>query len=198
LQEEFLHAAGIPLAMVNILTAIPRTPLFDRLEREGRLDNSGDLSSFGTINTNVIPRLMTKQALCEGYLQLMRDLYTPEAYFARLDAMYLDAAPLPPSARTRYLRRHPRAWLKAGLRGVLEVAYIVAQLMTKVPQEELRRAYRSQLWKIIGRRPSLHLLRIYAIKCALHYHFDRLIAQMVVEQKQSYGVSTAEKEAVRA
>jgi hypothetical protein len=28
------------------------------------------------------------------------------------------------------------------------------------------------------------LLRIYAVKCALHYHFDRLIAQMKAERAE--------------
>jgi len=36
----------------------------------------------------------------------------------------------------------------------------------------------------------LHLLRVYAIKCALHYHFDRLIAQMHLEQERVTGLTT--------
>ncbi len=192
IQREFLQAARIPLAMVNILTAIPRTPLFARLEKAGRLDNSGDLASFGTVSTNVIPQQMTRQALCEGYLQLMRDLYTPDAYFGRLDALYLDGAALPPSARARYLRRHPWKWLKAGARSLLEVVFIMTQLMRGVPQRDLRRDYAKRMWTALRRRPSLHLLRVYAIKCALHYHFDRLIAQMHLEQERVTGF-TAER-----
>ena len=81
LQRRFLEAARIPLAMVNVLVAIPRTPLFSRLEAEGRLDNSGDMAHFGTISTNVIPRRISRRALCDGYLDLMRGLYAPGRLF---------------------------------------------------------------------------------------------------------------------
>jgi len=36
-QYEFLQAAGIPIVMLGLLQAIPRTPLYERLERAGRL-----------------------------------------------------------------------------------------------------------------------------------------------------------------
>jgi hypothetical protein len=175
--------------MGNILTAIPRTPLFTRLEKAGRLDNSGDLASFGTVSTNVIPQQMNRQALCAGYLQVMRGLYTPDTYFGRLDAPYLDSAALPPSARARYLRRHRWKWLKAGARSLLELVFIMTQLMRGVLQRDLRRDYAKQMWTALRRRPGLHLLRVYAIKCALHYHFDRLITQMHLEQERVTGLT---------
>ena len=43
-QRRFVKEARIVNAMVNILVAIPRTPLYKRLHSEGRLDNSGDAS----------------------------------------------------------------------------------------------------------------------------------------------------------
>ena len=182
LQRRFLEAARIPLAMVNVLVAIPRTPLFSRLEAEGRLDNSGDMAHFGTISTNVIPRRISRRTLCDGYLDLMRDLYTPDAYFGRLNALYLDSPPLASSARTRYLRRHPWKRLKASAWSAVEVLFLFIQLMRGIPDEALRRDYRSRLWTVIRRRPSLALLRVYAIKCALHFHFAQLITQMFAER----------------
>ena len=184
LQRRFLAAARIPLAMVNILTAIPRTPLYERLGREGRLDDSGELSNFGTISTNVIPTRINRQDLCDGYLELMRDLYAPDAYFGRMDSLYLEGKPIPPSAQTRWLRRHPWRRIKAQAWTVLEVTYIIIALMCGAPDPVLKRDYRRRLWAVIRRRPRLHLLRIYAVKCALHYHFDRLIAQMKAERAE--------------
>ena len=184
LQRRFLEAARIPLAMVNVLTAIPRTPLYERLGREGRLDDSGELSNFGTISTNVIPKRISRQALCDGYLTLMRDLYAPDAYFGRMDSLYLDGAAIPPNARTRWLRRHPWRWLKAQVWTVLEVIYIVVGLMRGIPDAALKRDYRRRLWTVMRRRPRLRLLRIYAVKCALHWHFTRLIAQMNTERAE--------------
>jgi radical SAM superfamily enzyme YgiQ (UPF0313 family) len=184
LQRRFLAAARIPLAMVNILTAIPRTPLYERLGREGRLDDSGELSNFGTISTNVIPTRINRQDLCDGYLELMRDLYAPDAYFGRMDSLYLEGKPIPPSAHTRWLRRHPWRRIKAQAWTVLEVTYIIIGLMRGAPDPVLKRDYRRRLWAVIRRRPRLRLLRIYAVKCALHYHFDRLIAQMKAERAE--------------
>ena len=184
LQRRFLAAARIPLAMVNVLTAIPRTPLYERLGREGRLDDSGELSNFGTISTNVIPTRISRQDLCDGYLELMRDLYAPDAYFGRMDSLYLEGKPIPPSAHTRWLRRHPWRRIKAQAWTVLEVTYIIIGLMRGAPDPVLKRDYRRRLWTVIRRRPRLRLLRIYAVKCALHYHFDRLIAQMKAERAE--------------
>src|SRR5690606_34434981 len=36
-QRRFIEDSGIQVAMVGLLTALPRTPLYRRLEREGRL-----------------------------------------------------------------------------------------------------------------------------------------------------------------
>jgi len=50
-QRQFVQESRIPLAMMGMLHAIPKTPLHDRLAAEGRLDPS-DEPEFGT---NVIP-----------------------------------------------------------------------------------------------------------------------------------------------
>ena len=114
----------------------------------------------------------------------MRDLYRPDAYFDRLDALYLREKLPPALARTRYLRRHPWRWLKSCSWSVAEVLFIYTRLMRGVPDESLRRDYRLRLWTVVKRRPRLHLLRVYAIKCALHFHFDRLITRMLAERAQ--------------
>jgi radical SAM superfamily enzyme YgiQ (UPF0313 family) len=182
LQSRFLSEAHIALAMVNVLVAIPRTPLFARLSSEGRLDNSGEMAGFGTISTNVIPKLIGRQALCDGYLELMQELYTTKAYFGRLDAMYLDSEPALPIGRARYLLGHPMRRLWSVLGSVVEVAAVFMLLMRGIPDAALRHDYRSRLWNVVRRRPRIALLRVYVIKCALHFHFDRLIAQMLAER----------------
>ena len=82
------------------------------------------------------------------------------------------------------LRRHPWRWAKAQIWTVLEVTYIIAGLMRGIEDKALKRDYRRRLWTVIRRRPQLRLLRIYAVKCALHHHFDRLIAQMKIERAE--------------
>jgi biotin synthase-like enzyme len=61
-QREFLREARIPHVMVGMLTPIPKTPLYDRLAREGRLDPD-DMSEYGT---SIIPLRMSRQALRDG------------------------------------------------------------------------------------------------------------------------------------
>jgi hypothetical protein len=78
------------------------------------------------------------------------------------------------------MRRHPWLRLKAWSWSVTEVLFLFIQLMRGIPDKSLRRDYRLRLWTVVKRRPSIQLLRTYAIKCALHYHFTRLIAEMVV------------------
>jgi radical SAM superfamily enzyme YgiQ (UPF0313 family) len=181
-QRRFIHESRIALAMINILVAIPKTPLFARLEREGRIDNSGELANFGTISTNVVPARLNRDTLCEGYLELMRDIYEPQAFFSRLDAIYLQGKPRPPLGSDLYLQRDFPRRVKKIAWNALETGYIIVQLMRTVPSRAQRRAYRRRLWNVIRRRPSLSLLHFYAVKFGQHYHIDRLIGQMTLDR----------------
>jgi radical SAM superfamily enzyme YgiQ (UPF0313 family) len=89
-QFEFLRRAEIPIVMLSVLLAVPRTPLYARLESEGRLYRTdvetGDLGHYvGTAGgTNFHPRHMTREQLKRGQEDLYRRLYEPEAFAARL------------------------------------------------------------------------------------------------------------------
>ena len=85
-QIEFIQESRISFSMSGMLSAIPKTPLHERLAREGRLDLA-DRSEFGT---NVIPLQIGREELLDGYLRVLNELYEPEAYFARTDALFLD------------------------------------------------------------------------------------------------------------
>jgi radical SAM superfamily enzyme YgiQ (UPF0313 family) len=82
-QIEFIQQAGIPFAMVGLLTAIKGTDLYDRLEREGRLlkESQGDSVNF---SLNIVPE-MDRQVLLEGYKRVLRTIYDPSLknYFER-------------------------------------------------------------------------------------------------------------------
>ena len=176
-QRRFIHEARIVMATVTTLYAIPTTPLFDRMRKEGRLIESGvAVAHPASHRTNIVPLQMSGEALSEGFLRLMRDLYASDAYFARADALYFDTRLSPNAARRRYLRRHPWRWFKARGWATLETAHMFVQLM-RLPDMELRREYRRRLWNVLRRRPSLTVVRAYCIKCALHFHYDRLIRQ---------------------
>ena len=61
-QERFLREARISTAMVGMLSAIPRTPLYDRLKAAGRLDEDDDPAH----GTNVLPVNMTRAGVERG------------------------------------------------------------------------------------------------------------------------------------
>jgi hypothetical protein len=50
--------------------------------------------------------------------------------------------------------------------------------MRLVPEPALRREYRRRLWNVLKRRPHISVLRGYCVKCALHFHYNRLIGRM--------------------
>ena len=77
---EFIQNAAIPYAMIGMLGALPNTPLYARLEKEGRLrpDFIGD--QFGL--TNVVTRMPLSQML-SGYRRVLETVYNPEIYFQR-------------------------------------------------------------------------------------------------------------------
>jgi radical SAM superfamily enzyme YgiQ (UPF0313 family) len=178
-QRRFVQEARIVSAMVNMLVAIPRTPLYTRLASEGRLDLSEDAAAFGAFGTNVLPRRLSREALRAGYVELMRALYAREAYFDRLDELYIKERLQLGRARSRYLRRHPLRWFRLNARLLAEAAAIFVLLMRGVPDRVLRREYRRRLLRLVRHRRDPEIIQTYAIKCAMHYHAHRMVQEMV-------------------
>jgi radical SAM superfamily enzyme YgiQ (UPF0313 family) len=170
-QRRFIREARIVNALVNMLVAIPKTPLHARLIGEGRFD-AAEEPIYGT---NVIPLKMTRAELRDGAFSVMRDLYRPDAYFDRLDALYLDLRLKPEQARIRYLQRHPWKRLKANALFLAQAIVVFLRLMRGVPDATLRREYRRRLWRVLRHRPEPIVLRLYALKCAIHYHLHTMI-----------------------
>jgi len=71
-QYQFITQSGIQGAMVGLLTALPKTPLYDRLKKEGRLLPGANDSDNTKQGTNVIPLRMKYEEMIERY----RGLYT--------------------------------------------------------------------------------------------------------------------------
>ncbi|GBC85754.1 Hopanoid C-2 methylase [bacterium HR11] len=70
LQYRFIRESGIQAAMIGLLTAVPRTPLYERLQREGRLRPYVDESDNTKLSTNVIPLRMDYRVMVEKYREL--------------------------------------------------------------------------------------------------------------------------------
>ena len=81
-QREFIERTSIPWAMTGFLQAIATTPLWDRLERQGRLfTENTSISNFSTPNfRTTLPR----QFLLEGLRNLIASLYDADAFLERV------------------------------------------------------------------------------------------------------------------
>lgn len=80
-QIDFIRESAIPLAMVGLLSALPDTQLWRRLDKEGRL--LGEASGNNTnCSLNFVPK-MNAARLIEGYQSIMRTIYKPSEYYQR-------------------------------------------------------------------------------------------------------------------
>ena len=84
LQYRFIRDSGIQAAMVGLLTALPRTPLYERLKREGRLLAQADHTDNTRVGTNIIPKRMSSREMVDGYIALYRRLLSDRAIAERL------------------------------------------------------------------------------------------------------------------
>jgi radical SAM superfamily enzyme YgiQ (UPF0313 family) len=187
-QRRFVQDARIVHAMVNMLVAIPRTPLYKRLEAEGRLDLSANFEGMGELGTNILPRGFSRDALRRGYVALMQELYAPAAYFDRVDSLYLGLGMTPGRVKARARSRRPRLWLRTNARLLLEACAILTLLMRGVPDPALRREYRRRMLRGLWRRRSPSVLQQYAIKCAMHFHVHTMVQQMLVQPQPETGI----------
>jgi radical SAM superfamily enzyme YgiQ (UPF0313 family) len=165
-QREFLRLARVAHGSIGMLSAIPKTPLYARLAREGRLDPD-DVPAYGT---NVIPLRMSREELRAGFVRVMNEVYEPVAFFERLEDLFLrHRIPFTPArARTRPWYSWRR--LRIGATDVLSAAVVLLRLLRASPDARLRREYVRRLLRFVRQRRDPGLLLIFAIKCAMHYH----------------------------
>jgi radical SAM superfamily enzyme YgiQ (UPF0313 family) len=155
-QIEFIRESAIPLAMVGLLTALPDTQLWRRLEREGRLlsESTGN-NTDGSLN--FIPRMDTER-LIAGYKTILRTIYSPGEYYRRaLNCL----------ERVTTLEQEPR---RSGLlHDVVTFTRVVVAL-------GIRDRARGEFWRYLGQAFSQHRERFAeAVRlAAMGHHFRKL------------------------
>ncbi len=107
--ERFITRAPAPIAGVSLLNAPRNTPLYERLQAEGRLRGE-DFSGEWQLQTNIVPLGMTAGQLRDGYRALLRRLYEPAAFEARLEG-WLEGVDYFTDIYTRR-KQDPRQFLK--------------------------------------------------------------------------------------
>src|SRR5687767_8896125 len=156
LQMKFIRESGIPLAMVGLLTALPDTQLWRRLEKEGRLlDVSTGNNTDCTIN--FVPR-MDANRLVEGYKNVIRNIYSPAEYYRRaLDCL----------SRFHQNRIEPR---KVSLRDDLRAFFNI--ILTLGIRDRSRREFWSYFYQLLRHhtRDFAHGLTL----AAMGYHFRQV------------------------
>lgn len=153
-QIEFIQRSGIVTAMVGMLQAPIGTKLYERLKGEGRLVGaaSGDNVDGAT---NIVP-LMSREALYEGYRSVLRHLYAPQQYYARVKTFLQEY-------------RLPRIQEPLGLQHIL--AFFRSIVHLGIVGRERAEYWRLFRWTLFS-RPRLFPL---AITLAIYgYHFRQV------------------------
>jgi len=153
---DFVEATAIPQALFSMLQALPNTPLWKRLQTEGRLlegKQEGDIHQ--TTLTNFIPTRPLEE-LAREYVSCFWKLYEPERYLARVYRHFLEMRPIPHKKKFRM----PELM---DIRGLLIIFW----------RQGFKRNTRFQFWRqmfsIIRRNPGV--FEHYLTSCALLEHF---------------------------
>jgi len=75
-QFDFITQSGIQAAMIGLLTALPKTPLYHRLQDEQRLIPDANHADNTKLVTNIIPKQMAYAEMVRGYRNLYHRLLT--------------------------------------------------------------------------------------------------------------------------
>jgi radical SAM superfamily enzyme YgiQ (UPF0313 family) len=164
-QARFIEQAGIPTAMVGLLSAGPGTRLYDRLAAENRLvtdlPSGNNALSEGALN--FIPK-MGRDILIEGYKTLLKRLYDPRSYYSRV-LTYLKQHGLVEKSRGGFHQAITPSQLAVGVRILWRLGI----------RERGRRAFWAYMTKVCLTRPTkIEQAFIFAAK---GYHLRTITRQ---------------------
>jgi radical SAM superfamily enzyme YgiQ (UPF0313 family) len=150
-QVDFIQASGIVTAMVGQLQAPPGTRLIARMWQEGRLRGQSTGNNTDS-STNIIPK-MGLEALRDGYLWLLSEIFSPKPAYRRI--------------RT-FLRQFKRPKIRQPLSVRTPWIFLRALYYLGVEGKE-----RWEYWKLLAwtlfTRPKLFSVAIKAAMLAHHY-----------------------------
>ena len=158
---DFIQEAGIPRAMAGLLSALKKTNLYNRLEKEGRLlhESAGNNVS---VELNFVPEL-DRDFIISEYKRVLRELYDPSLknFFERCLTMFEHLKP----------RRGPVRMRKAELRALMKS--IRYQLLS-------RKQGASYLWFLLRTLMRYPRMLPNAVRMAIMgYHFEKITTQTV-------------------
>jgi len=138
-QIQFIERAAIPWAMTGFLHAVPRTPLHDRMKKEGRLiESRGDSNDFTPPNFHTA---LPPAVLLRGFQKTIASIYDPAKFYERAWR----------SLRSWQSRNCQRPARQPTLGSIIKI------VLRSIWHQGLRSSYRGAYWKyffqIIARYP---------------------------------------------
>lgn len=182
-QKRFLEQSRITSSMIGMLHAIPKTPLYDRLAEEGRLDFADDLE-FGT---NIYPLNMTREELRSGYLDVLTEVHDVNAFFDRLDELFIKEGMNLGNRQTEYnsyWKKHPLQWLKSQAYDQTAAQFAYYRLMKSVPDPKLREIYRARINNLFHHRKEGGVRFYYVLKAMIHWHVHRMVTSFTSGERK--------------
>jgi radical SAM superfamily enzyme YgiQ (UPF0313 family) len=89
-QRSFIDGLPIAAAMIGLLTALPNTALWRRLDKEGRLRSDATGDQFGRPNFDPV---LDERMLLKGYRDLLASIYSPRSFYARCEKLVRELGP---------------------------------------------------------------------------------------------------------
>jgi radical SAM superfamily enzyme YgiQ (UPF0313 family) len=157
-QRRFIQETGVVTAMVGLLNALPRTPLFARLKEEGRIIRETTGNNLDAV-LNFVPKL-DRDVLIEGYRALVKQLYAPKTYYRRALKFLREYRPRGPSI--------PMTWNDA--MAFLRSLWVLG----------IRTRGRREYWKYLTKSLIFHPRAFSEAACIaiMGHHFRRVAASL--------------------
>jgi radical SAM superfamily enzyme YgiQ (UPF0313 family) len=158
-QIAFIQESGIATAMVGLLMAETGTKLYERLDREGRIEHvtTGD-NTDGELN--FIPRL-NPELLRSGYRRIVHTIYSPREYYQRVRTFL---------SEYRMPKTGPKSRSKWDMRALLKTVWRIG----------IVRSGRGYFWRLI-----FHVVSKYptvfaeAVRIAIYgFHFRKVAEEL--------------------
>jgi len=171
-QFDFAQRTGIGTPFVSVLSPIPSTPLYARLQQEGRLRLDDELVWFE-------PKRLSRDRLKAGYYELNSRLYATSAFFERVFGLQLRSAGYQNRRREARRNRSQGGFRLGAAMSALTMAYrLVCELARHKKLASVGGAYFAAWWRRnlpLG-RDALDLGEFLAL-CARHWHCLRVSEQ---------------------
>lgn len=176
--QAFVEQTNIPQPMLGILQALPNTALWQRLQKEQRLQEASRVGGVQTGDQNTLMNFIPSRPVDEiarEYVEAFWTMYEPENYLRRCFQQCLNI-----SVNHRI---HQNMYFPPG-KGLRLVAQIIWYQGIRRPS--IRAQFWRQLWEIIRTKPQF--LNMYLGLCAAGEHFweYRAVAKQRITAQLGY------------